>query len=137
VTPTPYHLFLDDERWPKDVTWVRLPSVPWQVVRSYAAFVEIVEARGIPATVSFDHDLAQEHYRPSMLNPDRHYSNYYTDGTFKEKTGRCAAKWLVEKCLDEGLPIPPYTVHSMNPIGVENIVSIMENGLRVQREAKT
>jgi hypothetical protein len=127
-------LFLDDERDPYKVTWVELPPGPWVIVRSYAEFVAHIKKHGVPAFVSFDHDLADEHYRKSMYNPDRHYSQYYTDGTFKEKTGRCCAQWLVERCLDTGEPIPPYTVHSMNPIGVENITAMMENGIRVQKE---
>lgn len=127
-----YRLFLDDEREPKQVTWVELPPGPWTIVRSYDEFVKVIEARGIPAFVSFDHDLAHEHYRQSMYNPDHHYSAYYTDGTFKEKTGRDCALWLVERCLETKTPIPGYQVHSMNPIGRENIVSIMESGKKVQ-----
>ena len=129
-----YRLFLDDERHPQQVKWVELPPGPWVVVRSYDAFVAHIEKRGMPGFVTFDHDLAQEHYRESMYNPDRHYTNYYTNGTFKEKTGRCCALWLVERCIATGAPIPPYAVHSMNPIGKENIVSVMENGKQVQGE---
>lgn len=127
-----YRLFLDDERDPYKVTWVELPLGPWVIVRSYDEFVAQIARKGVPEFVSFDHDLADEHYRKSMYNPDRHYSQYYTDGTFKEKTGRCCAQWLVEHCLDTNMTIPLYTVHSMNPIGKENIVSVMESGKRVQ-----
>ena len=125
-------LFLDDERDPYKVTWVEMPLGPWEIVRSYREFTDWVTKNGVPAFVSFDHDLADEHYRKSMYNPDRHYSNYYTDGTFKEKTGRCCAQWLVELCLDSKIPIPPYQVHSMNPIGQENIRSVMESGKKVE-----
>jgi len=126
-----YYLFLDDERQPEDVTWLRLPPATWQIVRTYDDFVAYVTKHGAPVFVSFDHDLAHEHYRASMYNPDRHYSAYYTNGTFKEKTGRDAALWLVEYCLDRDIELPAYAVHSMNPIGRENIVSIMESGSRV------
>ena len=95
--PLFYKLFLDDERNPFHVAWVKghFPG-PWVVVRNYDQFVKEVTERGLPAHVSFDHDLADEHYRKSMYDPDKHYSNYYTDGTFKEKTGFDCAKWLVE-----------------------------------------
>lgn len=125
-------LFLDDIREVKDVTWLILPDAEWQIVRSFAQFVEFVEKNGVPYFVSFDHDLADEHYRQSMYNKDRHYTQYYTDGTFKEKTGFHCAKWLVEYCLDKNLAIPRYVAHSMNPIGRENIQSIMEQGKRIQ-----
>lgn len=127
-----YKLFLDDERNPYKVNWVEMPLGPWEIARNYEQFVAMIAKKGIPSFVSFDHDLADEHYRASMYNPDRHYSNYYTDGTFKEKTGRDCAKWLVEHCLEHDIPIPEYQVHSMNPIGQENIRSIMESGIKIQ-----
>lgn len=80
-----YKLFLDDERNPYKVTWVKLPLGPWVVVRNYDQFIKHITNHGIPSFVSFDHDLADEHYRQSMYDKDKHYSNYYTDGTFKEK----------------------------------------------------
>lgn len=76
--------------------------------------------------------MSEEAYRASMYNPDRHYNNYYIDGTFKEKHGFHCAKWLIEYCLDNGHKIPRYVAHTMNPIGRENIVSIMEQGKRIQ-----
>lgn len=120
------NIFLDDERIPKNVSWVELPLVEWTVARNYKQFVDIIEKHGIPKFISFDHDLADEHYRASMYNPDKHYSNYYTDGTFKEKTGFDCAEWLVNYCIDNKLDIPPYCVHSMNPIGKENIEGLLE-----------
>jgi hypothetical protein len=122
-----YNLFLDDVREPKDVTWIKLPDVNWTIVKNYIEFVDTIMKNGIPEIISFDHDLAQEHYRPSMYNRDRHYNKYYTDGTFKEKTGYECAKWLVKYCMDKNLPFPVYYVHTMNPIGSENITKYIEN----------
>lgn len=127
VTNMYYNLFLDDIRKPKDVKWIELPVVYWTVVRNYKEFVDIVKKQGLPQWVSFDHDLADEHYRPSMYNPDGHYSNYYTDGTFKEKTGYECAKWMVDYCIEKKLPFPQYCVHTKNPIGEKNIISYIEN----------
>ena len=122
-----YRLFLDDIRQPSDVTWVDLPPGPWVIVKNYEEFVKTITEKGLPGFVTFDHDLADEHYRKSMYNPDRHYNNYYTDGTFKEKTGYECAKWLVEYCLNNCFPFPTYAVHTMNPIGRENIVAYVES----------
>lgn len=128
------YLFLDDERFPKQVTWLNLPAQDWKIVRSYDEFVKFIEKNGVPVFVSFDHDLNDEHYRQSMYNPDRHYNLYYP--LFKEKTGFHCAKWLVEYCLDNGHKIPEYLAHTMNPIGKENIISIMEQGKRFQDSLK-
>jgi hypothetical protein len=63
-----------------------------------------------------------------MYNPDKHYSKYYDDGTFKEKTGYHCAKWLLEYCMDNSLDIPKVVfIHSMNPIGGENIKSLFSS----------
>lgn len=116
-----YHIFLDDIRDPDWVTWVRLPTTSWMVVRSYAEFVKMVETAGVPVFVSFDHDLAAEHYTPETKESD-----------YIEKTGADCARWLVNRCLDEGVTIPDWAVHSMNPSGRDNIESIMDSGRRVQ-----
>jgi hypothetical protein len=122
-----YSLFLDDIRLPKQVTWVDLPLVEWTIVKNYDEFAKTVTKLGLPTFVAFDHDLSAEHYRQSMYNPDGHYSNYYTDGTFKEKTGYDCAKWLVNYCDTKHLPFPEYCVHSMNPIGKSNIISLIDS----------
>lgn len=82
----------------------------WVIVRSYQEFVDWILANGLPDIISFDHDLADEHY--DMSKTCHHY---------KEKTGYDAAKWLVEFCIHEFLPLPECYVHSMNPIGADNI----------------
>lgn len=108
-----YYLFIDDERNPKDVTWVNLPKgVDWVVVRSFNEFVNTVLQKGLPVFVSFDHDLA-----------DAHYANMPS----AEKTGYDCAKWLVDYCLDSNLNIPEFAVHSMNPVGAENIRRYLQN----------
>lgn len=111
-----YQLFLDDERLPHRVTWANLPPGPWVVVRDYSQFVSYISKHGMPLFVSFDHDLADEHY---YKNPN--------GASFKEKTGYDCAKWLIEYCMDKSLKFPNYQVHSMNPIGKENIVGLVEN----------
>jgi len=120
----PYRIYLDDVRNPTN-TFPTTSNSEWVIARSYKEFVEVIEKQGLPFMVSFDHDLADEHYRPSMYDKDGHYSKYYTDGTFREKTGYHAAQWLVTYCLDKNIDLPKWNVHSANPIGKQNITSLL------------
>jgi hypothetical protein len=117
-----YKLFLDDERFPRQVTWVRLPTTidnHWTIVRSYDEFVKTIQEKGMPEFISFDHDLAEEHYREGYRGAEPVY------GVYKEKTGYEAAKWLRQYCDERGLRVPAFTVHSMNPIGRVNITNAL------------
>lgn len=114
-----YFLFLDDERQPRAVTWVNLPPYPWTIVRSYGEFVGIVENRGLPQFVTFDHDLAEGHYADAAeVNKIGGKIDY---DKLQEKTGYHAAKWLAEYCRSRGLDFPAFEVHSLNPVGAKNI----------------
>lgn len=133
-----YHLFLDDERFPKDVKWIELPLVNWEIVRNYKQFVETIKTRGIPATVSFDHDLAQEHYDEYTAAHDKRMLSCGTIRyhRFQEKSGFECAKWLAEECVSRKATIPEYYIHTLNPIGGENIRSILESARKVLTESK-
>jgi hypothetical protein len=105
----PYYIFLDDERFPKDVKWTKIPDLHWTVIRNYSNFKVLIELKGyLPEFISFDHDLAD-------------YSKY------TEKTGYDCAKWLIQYCSENNLKIPDYTVHSLNPIGAKNIINLLES----------
>ena len=105
-----YNLFLDDVRDPnKFLQDVRT----WETVRNYNQFVEIIQKRGIPKFVSFDHDLS--------------YHDINKTDNFTEKTGMDCAKWLVEFCMKTNQQLPEFKVHSMNPVGRVNIQSLLEN----------
>ncbi|TRO56190.1 hypothetical protein E2P64_06230 [Candidatus Bathyarchaeota archaeon] len=130
-----YNLFLDDSRNPRDVKWVELPLVAWTVVRNYREFVETIQRDGVPRIVSFDHDLADEHYKefaratdPKTIDKQIKYE------TLTEKTGYDCAKWLANFCVDKGIPIPLYYLHSLNGIGCANIHSILESARKVMNE---
>ncbi len=82
----------------------------------------------MPDFISFDHDLGDEHYEEfwwsrNDRNPQQGKFRY---GAMKEKTGYCAAKWLVKYCLDNNLKMCEYQAHTMNPIGKENIEKLLE-----------
>jgi hypothetical protein len=115
----PYHLFLDDERSPKDVYWVQYAATPhfqdpaWVIVRTYRDFVATIENKGLPQAVSFDHDLQD-----------------FENGS--EFTGSTCARWLAEYCLDHNQLLPAYIFHSQNGEGVKTMESILDSCRRVQ-----
>lgn len=117
-----YFLFLDDERSPKQVTWVDLPAQNWVIVRSYKEFVREIKQRGVPVFVSFDHDLSFEHYPFNEVNPTLKipYKAY------KEKTGLHCAEYLLNVCKELKVPFPRFAVHSMNIIGKQNILNLIK-----------
>lgn len=113
-----YALFLDDLRVPKDVTWIDLPLVNWEVVRNFKQFVNYVKSHGIPARVSFDFDLEPEHY---VYDWSSNSAGLITG------TGQDCVKWLVAHCEDAGEPFPEYTLHTLNRVGLENMKSYIES----------
>lgn len=122
-----YNLFLDDFRRPEDAfNYMGLPIYnleDWVVVKNYYAFISIIEGKGIPDVISFDHDLADEHYKQQDFNYDA--EDY-------EKTGYHCAKWLIDYCLDNQKELPKkIIVHSMNPYGSMNIKSLFESYFKV------
>lgn len=124
-----YRLFLDDERQVRDVKWISLPPGPWIIARDYEMFVNTISRLGVPGFVTFDHDLGPAAYAAAITAQTKGI-NY---ASLPEKTGYHCARWLVEHCLEHGIKIPDYEVHSMNPIGAENIRSVMESGRKVEK----
>ncbi|USV41122.1 hypothetical protein [Xanthomonas phage BUDD] len=94
-----YTLFLDDEREPGDF----FKKVV--IARNYEEFCEMIDTRGIPKYISFDHDLGEG------------------------KNGKDCAAFLAQRFFDQPEDVDSfrYGVHSMNPIGAENIRAFLEN----------
>ena len=121
-----YNLFLDDIRDPSDpFTYTqnhKYVDLSWVVVRNYPEFVDEISQRYIkgelPELISFDHDLAGDPYQ-EMMTPS------YNE--FGERTGYHCAKWLIDFCIDTDTKLPEYLVHSMNPAGKENILSLLKS----------
>lgn len=111
-------LFLDDIREPWDDSW--------DVVRSAKEFKQYIKENGIPNVISYDHDLALEHYSKEMYSQDASDYNKMYD-SFNLETGLDCAKWLCQLCVEKGVSIPKSFVHSMNPVGASNISSIIMN----------
>jgi hypothetical protein len=118
-----YRLFLDDVR-KVDTIYPNNPFSDWVIIKNYGEFVKIITERGLPIFVSFDHDLADEHYDFEAMKSQEVYDKVRT--TFKEKTGLECAKWLVDYCGEQDKDFPDYHVHSFNPVGAENIRGYIE-----------
>lgn len=124
-----YNLFLDDLRTPittynvclKDERYLR---EEWVIAKNYDEFKSILLTKGIPQLVSFDHDLADEHFQIAMA--EEFYGFDYSKCT--EKTGMDCAKLLVKMCLDFELDwFPKFIIHSQNPAGRDNIRSYLNS----------
>ena len=82
----------------------------WFIVRSYQDFVQAVKDNFDNIQfISFDHDI----------------DSYTKDGS--ELTGKDAADWLVEYCMDNGKTLPDWFVHSDNTGGNKNIRQLLIN----------
>ena len=100
-------LYLDDIRSPKDDFDV--------IVRSYDEAIDFVNKNGIPNYISFDHDLGCNENGEIL------------------RSGYDFAKWLVSMDIENNYKFPDdfkFNVHSANPIGRNNIQSILNNYLQ-------
>jgi hypothetical protein len=98
-----YRIYLDDLRDP-------VPASDWLVIRDIDTFAAALQQHGLPSLVSFDHDLADTHV--------------------PERTGLTAAHMLVEFCLTHNVPLPDWRIHSANPVGRDNIQSLLHSFAR-------
>jgi hypothetical protein len=122
-----YNLFLDDIRQPYQVGNYMLPvglrtlyrKLPWIIVRNYQEFVKMIEEKGLPELVSFDHDLAEIHYRGGKTTIE-----------YWPETGLDCMKWMIEYIMDHKAKPPDVLVHSMNPDGAKNIDTLFTNFLK-------
>jgi hypothetical protein len=133
-------LFLDDIRHPEDCA-AYMPShlsylyskEKWITVRDYNEFVDFITSEGLPELISFDHDLADEHYSPletsdlyrEMEATPELVDRFYNEN-FVERTGYHCARWLIDYCIDNNQKLPQFLVHSMNPTGKINIQTLLE-----------
>jgi len=85
------------------------------VVRNYDEAISIIKEYGVPNFISFDHDLGID-----------------SEGKLL-KSGYDLAKWLVDSDLDDKCKLPfdfSFKVHSQNPVGKQNIISLLEGYLK-------
>ena len=92
-----YWLYLDDIREPPALS----AGDKYIVLRSSQEAISYVKQHGIPEYMSLDHDLGGDDTTMVFL------------------------RWLSDEYYDE--QIPTYVVHSSNPVGKQNIISIMSS----------
>jgi hypothetical protein len=120
-------LFLDDIRQPQECIHYMQKRIgalnpiyleDWTVVRNYKDFVDAVTNHIDEIThVSFDHDLADIHYDPTT----------WREGfVYQEETGHDCAVWLKDFYKEKGKELPILFVHSMNPVGTQNIINVFK-----------
>ncbi len=111
----PYKIFIDDIRNPS-IVFDGEEADGWIVCRSSAEAIEYVKNKGyFPIYIAFDHDLG-------------------TDKDNKVDTTIKFIHWMVESSLDERIKgdVPEYSIHSANPVGVQNIKSKMDTWKKIK-----
>lgn len=126
-------LWLDDLRNPfiDEEKKVPLGNDKWNInwVRDYKEFTAWIKIYGLPDAISFDHDLADEHYTPEYF-----WNNYEESKKFQEwksksyihNTGEDCAKWLKMHLAWESEELPEIFVHSANPVGADKIKEVFK-----------
>ncbi len=109
-------LWLDDVRDPStnNSEWLAFSPIsqPYSVawVKSYDEFTNWIKRFGLPTAICFDHDLGDD-----------------------SLTGFDCSKWLIEYCLDNDKDLPLFNIQSANPVGKENINSILTNFIKFRQ----
>ena len=122
-------IYLDDVRTPNGKEWI--------VVRNYEQFVNRINQHGLEniEVISLDHDLGDsamiEYYNNVRDNYTLDYNN------ISEKTGYDCCKFLVNKSIETGIPLPQIYVHSANPIGSANMMGYINNYLMNSHQPQT
>lgn len=121
-------LWLDDIRNPLEDNWLVFSPIdqPYNViwVKSHQEFIDWINLNSLPDAICFDHDLGHNvasEARTKGLNKKK--ARLLAS---QEKTGFDSAKWLVNYCLDNELKLPLYNIQSANPVGKENINSLLK-----------
>ena len=123
-------IWLDDIRNPLENDWlvfspIEQPFAPvW--LKSYDEFISYIKTYGLPDAICFDHDLGLPR-QLVLRNEGKSKRESRRIVREEEKTGYDCAKWLVDYCIDNNKSLPLYNIQSANPVGKENIKSLLEN----------
>lgn len=126
-------LWLDDYRDPFEGSWlvfspIKDPEYTVYWVKSYDEFVDWIKSNGLPTGICFDHDLGHDIQTQGRLKGmSKRAARKLKTGL---KTGMDCAKWLVNYCIDNKLQLPLYNIQSANPVGKENINSLLQNFIK-------
>lgn len=130
-------IFLDDIRNPQDcvkymgerigaLTYLYMGN--WIVVRNYKEFVKAISENINEIThISFDHDLGgdvQESFRFDQGFSKRKARK--AKQLLELPTGYDCAKWMKDFYWSKNKQLPTMFVHSMNPVGTQNIINLFK-----------
>ncbi len=128
-------LWLDDIRNPfeplkgEETTWLVFSPIeqPFEThwVKSFSEFVDWIKTYGLPDAICFDHDLGLDEVHEKKTMSKSALKRFRK--TPEYKTGYDCAKWLVEYCMDKNMTLPKWNIQSANPVGKENINSLLNN----------
>lgn len=132
-------LFLDDLRNPlsdeyrkyldmSPITLQENTNIEW--VTNYDEFVKWIERNGLPDALMLDHDLEPQQYTPEEYWSDYFASMVYQNKLIKETDyGKCGVdccRYLVDYINKNNLNLPPYYIHSQNPVGRDKMDIILK-----------
>lgn len=106
-------LWVDDARNLMEDDWMNFSpigrncKVVW--AQSYQEAIDFLEKEW-PDAICLDHDLGEE------------------------KSGYDIAKYIVDKCIDEGKTLPEFASQSANPVGRENILNLFNNYCKFKKK---
>tara|TARA_R110000765_G_scaffold64579_6_gene125510 strand:+ start:398 stop:1045 length:648 start_codon:yes stop_codon:yes gene_type:complete len=134
-------LWLDDIRDPHKDDWLNFSPIeqPYKVVwvKNYEEFMHHLVMKGLPEGICFDHDLSDfQSFVGSNLGwlsqqeetcAEEGLACHTTEKYKKERTGMDCARWLVDYCIQFDQELPKYNIQSANPVGKENINSLLSN----------
>lgn len=93
------------------------PSGYTHIARNYEQAIALLSNYELQwELVSFDHDLADEHYN-NLLDPSQ----------YKEKTGYEIAKWVEEEAYHRRIRKFEWRIHTSNPAGRRRIEAALRN----------
>lgn len=97
----------------------------WMIVRNYQEFIQAVEANYETIThISFDHDLGADMAKLLVfMGWSKKKARAAKIGI---KNGYDCAKWTKEFYARKKRELPIMFVHSMNPVGTENIINLFK-----------
>lgn len=124
-------IWLDDLRDPLSGNWIRdfipeyfsLGKIVW--IKSFDDFTKMIKYNGLPDKICFDHDLGED--IAIQLVAGGMEKSKARQVKKLAKSGFDCAKWLVDYCLDNRVQIPDWSIQSANPVGKENINSLLSN----------
>lgn len=125
-------LWLDDIRNPFLADWLMqyVPefdedreNVVW--VKNYNEFIDWITENGLPHKIAFDHDLGED-VAISLVESGMNKKKARMVKR-ESKSGFDAAKFVMNFCLDNDLPVPEIVSQSANPTGRENILKLLSN----------